>query len=980
MNLRGSGWGGIDLRSGLQALPGNTFVDCENCYVSSDRTQLKPGPGSRGLAIPRFEEVYAFRAATAGNPTAITASATLYAGSSFQVRITGNFLLNGTYTATSTGAAAFTIPLDSSAMSLTTDGEIRVLRVRHIHDFDQVDGNLVVAGEIGPYVTASAVALVHEIAAEDPARITIDFPHGYDPGSTFSVTFAGTSSTTPSIIGTHTATALRPHEFTIPVNVTSGSIGSSATETVTITTRQSLVGSWVSPTLPTLGSVVDDFAFAPPSAWSAYKAGIYAPQDFSVARERGMMDVTGRRALIAVPGSGCCYQVDTVVPESTRQTHCLGVPRGRLSYATSTATTGGTIPDGDWYVRVAYAMDELPEYGLMSKAQKVTTSGGGTSTITVSFAEPWESLRELPNACSVMIYISPEENGPRHVTTLSRTTGKGNATHVITSIPAVDPNGTRALQTENMPRGANFVRVLRGQALFGGARGSHGLKFDRYRGVTIRPTSGSPSNNSTIEFVRHSEIVGGMGVFPSAYAGAVMLANPPGRPKYVRMLEAILRDGGHQFDTDFNTAGLGSPGTLYEGNLRPERGIVQISEQGFPGVTPVLYDRRVELYRGQDLEGAARLGNGWLLCTEREVYIYQFAADPRSGDPARVSDEHGCNGSPHAMFEIGSTAGGIGLHGPWIYSGGVQWIGERVLPLFRECLADEFGRMRHAFSCVDTERSLVWFGLTRYAGSSYTDLDPGRKGKSGCDFFLLYSYAADAWSTWRVPQHLGKVWAMKPVQFANGLVRVVILAGTSEGAAKLYALDDDWMEGIEDALSIVLDPLFAGTQNTFIGATEPTGIEEGMSYWIARSDGTYVADGSVVSVSGFTVTLDTTVELRAGDTLTVGFTKMRLRTHHLPSQDPDGQWAVDKVHVRGENLSPGNINTNGTLKVTCRSRSNGALTQFFTASSSQFGFFGMHGAVEGLSFRGADIEIDLEVWARSNFAIKDVFVEGDRGR
>ena len=86
----------------------------------------------------------------------------------------------------------------------------------------------------------------------------------------------------------------------------------------------------------------------------------------------------------------------------------------------------------------------------------------------------------------------------------------------------------------------------------------------------------------------------------------------------------------------------------------------------------------------------------------------------------------------------------------------------------------------------DAQVSIEWEGetLTYSEGAQLTDEQLSRLP---CNEVLIWSYKANAFSTWKPPQGLGIYW-MRPLRDAKGVVRMCFLAEDKV----IYALDDEW--------------------------------------------------------------------------------------------------------------------------------------------------------------------------------------------
>lgn len=112
---------------------------------------------------------------------------------------------------------------------VSTVGAINKLRIGRVHadtataaDFDPLVNVTALSG-----ATLVDVATITTSSIANPTTITTSAPHDFANGDV--VTIAGHSGSTPSINGVHTVTFTGASTFTIPVNVTTGGTGGTAT-------------------------------------------------------------------------------------------------------------------------------------------------------------------------------------------------------------------------------------------------------------------------------------------------------------------------------------------------------------------------------------------------------------------------------------------------------------------------------------------------------------------------------------------------------------------------------------------------------------------------------------------------------------------------------------------------------------------------------------------------------------------------------
>jgi hypothetical protein len=137
----------------------------------------------------------------------------------------------------------------------------------------------------------------------------------------------------------------------------------------------------------------------------------------------------------------------------------------------------------------------------------------------------------------------------------------------------------------------------------------------------------------------------------------------------------------------------------------------------------------------------------------------------------------------------------------------------------RRYKADSRGMMRHAWGCHDHTRGLVMWGLRVNLPTSIVDEglnrsfvgDDGIASRFPCDEVLIWSYRANAFSTWRPPAGLEIYW-MRPLRDGEGNVRICFLAADG----RIYALEDRFNSSLADFHGpLTFSPLASGSGTTF---------------------------------------------------------------------------------------------------------------------------------------------------------------------
>lgn len=164
-----------------------------------------------------------------------------------------------------------------------------------------------------------------------------------------------------------------------------------------------------------------------------------------------------------------------------------------------------------------------------------------------------------------------------------------------------------------------------------------------------------------------------------------------------------------------NKALIGDAGAI---DVILNRGHVQFSELGFPGITPstnrIIFDR----IKGIDTRAAGRLKDSIIVCTEEETYRLSWGRSPLGSDPILISDTYGCI-APNSMVEFPGGLAWLSKDGPVVCDGaGVHWIGVAIFENWSLFQRDSAGLMPQAFGAYDTDKLRIIWGVRRGAHES----------------------------------------------------------------------------------------------------------------------------------------------------------------------------------------------------------------------------------------------------------------------
>jgi hypothetical protein len=237
------------------------------------------------------------------------------------------------------------------------------------------------------------------------------------------------------------------------------------------------------------------------------------------------------------------------------------------------------------------------------------------------------------------------------------------------------------------------------------------------------------------------------------------------------------------------------------------RGQLQISDPGEPGRASKAFIKIVDPKRGGDIKAIGQLNGNAIVCTQNETYSYSWFRNVGADEPNLVSEQFGCIGS-NTMVEFDGGLAWLSSRGPVALGQGIQHVGLPIAESFyrpvgntsAEYLRDSQGMMRHSWGVHDEQRGLVMWGLVTatatssitwegqtYTGPNSSSVTDEMLSRWPCDEVLIWSYKANAFSTWRPPAGLEILW-MRPLRDSKGVVRMCFLAADNV----IYSLDDEW--------------------------------------------------------------------------------------------------------------------------------------------------------------------------------------------
>jgi hypothetical protein len=544
----------------------------------------------------------------------------------------------------------------------------------------------------------------------------------------------------------------------------------------------------------------------------------------------------------------------------------------------------------------------------------------------------------------------------------------------------LDPTRLAPLSA-SMPRGASALKYLRGVLLAGGNEGNQGTNkqlwesrasaryepsdtYDQVDGFQIKTHGASwVVPNGGMDGDETSSVMGTAGrCFPDAYQGIEVVSQ-----------ELWPNSIWHRVDRVLNRRAANITNTLPSNHLQHERlrltrpiydrsrqgsggssfataitnqankpifyvepkGQLQIGDPGAPHRASKAAIQFIDANRGDDVIAIGSMGSNAIICTQKETWSLSWYRNAASDPPQLMTNEHGCIAT-NSMVEFDGGVAWISERGPVAIGDGLQFVGgevERDFARGGRYRRDTKGLMRHTWSAHDAQRGLVMWGMVTEQSTYETTRHGTPKGwliasdedrsRWPCDEVLVWSYRANAFSTWRPPTGL-EIWWMRPVRCGDGIVRMVFLARDG----RLYALDDNAHEitgPMFDSQSVAFTMLTSGTNTTTVtmpasGLTANYGadgqlatgreigtvhVRVGATVTVLSASGdvkatttvaTVTADGSNFLVASFTTAAP--ISWAIGDKIRVGQRpNLRITTTFIGAEDMD-TLSVDAVQAR----------------------------------------------------------------------------------
>ena len=294
------------------------------------------------------------------------------------------------------------------------------------------------------------------------------------------------------------------------------------------------------------------------------------------------------------------------------------------------------------------------------------------------------------------------------------------------------------------------------------------------------------------------------------------------------------------------------------------RGQLQIGDPGAPHRSNKAFIKIVDPKRGGDIKAIGQLGGSAIVCTQNETYSYSWYRNVGSDEPNLLSEQFGCIGS-NTMVEFDGGLAWLSNRGPVALGASLQHVGADISESFyrpflnesSEYVRDSQGMMRHSWGVHDEQRGLVMWGLlTRDAKTSIewegvpitfdadADLTDEQISRFPCNEVLIWSYRANAFSTWRPPAGLGIYW-MRPLRDGEGVVRMCFLAEDKV----IYALDDEWGDAngvFGTSLDVTAASASDGASTTFTFSSANGTFKDGDTATFKKNFATYLRAGMLV--------------------------------------------------------------------------------------------------------------------------------------
>lgn len=434
------------------------------------------------------------------------------------------------------------------------------------------------------------------------------------------------------------------------------------------------------------------------------------------------------------------------------------------------------------------------------------------------------------------------------------------------------------------------------------------------------------------------------------------------------------------------------------------RGQLQIGDPGEPGRSSPAFIKIVDPNDGDDIRAIGHLGGSAIVCTQSETYSYSWYRNPAGEEPQLMSNEFGCIGA-NTMVEFDGGLAWLSSRGPVAIGQGLQHVGSDVAENFygrtRRYLADKTGMMRHSWGAHDAQRGLVLWGLVtrngrlnietgvfepsiQWEGSTVSaatseNLTDEQMSRMPCDEVLIWSYRANAFSTWRPPVGLEVYW-MRELRAADGQTRMCFLAADG----RIYALDDEMSDRGKVSFSEatfgdsdhVVETTNAGSNSATLTFQHPDGhvtdanagqrnlaplIRFGMLVEFLDDAGNVTFETTVGAVNNPTATTvtPTSVTMSAPATWSIG-QKVRLSarqrativSNYIGAETSDTM-SVDAVQVRYTNAGKGSSNA----RVTCFKSEEG----YDSGATGREQLFSQTGVWEALGFQDASQTVPTDI-------------------
>ncbi len=899
-------WGGLGETSAISPTLG-MFSVMEDCVVSRDGTELRPAPGTRVCGKPFHGQAFAVtNVVVGGGVTTITVDVAAEAdGNAF---LPANPIVyvpadDEVYIGARTDVDEFTISTVASAVAISDT--ILVQRVAVVHDLATVHGRAAVVTETATWKSVST-ELRNLATTVCSGPLSITDPPG--PG--------------------------------IPDETDAGFV------------------LWPSPTMVPLS--IADWGHDDGQADNLRHYSIVGRMQCEALNGRLLVAVPGvgcmfeanvRRAAQWLP-----REATTVTYQpNPRWTRMLGIPRGHMPNAAVVDSGAGSLADGWYAFAVAYYDPFEDEVGLMSPIQAVKAAGG-SSAIKVYATMPRSAAYETAGLQILLYGAGPFASSagtpdPGELDAMTAALrpfavsgplrgsldyGAVGATHSAYCVYfyVTTPIATRAAIRpkrvgvfEVPPSGSSWLRVCRGR-LF------HGGELPEYWEFRAFPKNKAPlSTGATEDFpteyflaLAHEWNLNdpefgpmAMGRIPPSFAGRVIAEVRSVSVANIGTIRSIHNAVVGTISSDLPNGALG-PTTLkvdYDfgdvvsytsGDLKWYRVLarqrnVRFTEEDRPGVEPAINELPVDAMFDTITTGAARLGDSLLCFTATQTVLFSWAAMPRSAASQVVSNTHGCVASA-SIVEGPFGAAWFSATGPqrWI-GNGLEWIGAPIQTTWASLLRDSRGMVVCCGSAVDTERSLVVWGVrvddTGEWESATTD---ALKAKVVCDTLLCWNYVTGAWSVLRRRGAL-EFSALRSMLLDDGTIRPVLSASSTSIADATYqpllAFDRhcDRQAPVSSNVTAERDP---GTRAVATDA-DATHVTVGDYAFIRSEDGKecrwFGPSGGATGTGMWCGTVDEdadAAEWHVGDVLTTPCVRMSFTTLRVSHHD-DGQASMENM-------------------------------------------------------------------------------------